>query len=343
MKIIAEKMAKTRELFTVAFMLLLFLITGLINPSFLAGDNLLLCFNGSVIYILLAIGVSFVITTGDIDVSVGATMGFTAAVCATLIRDGSSLMTAVVSAVAIGAVIGLINGLGVTKLRIPAIIMTLGINGVVRGSIYVYTQGKWVENLPAVFKSYGQISLFGFVNLFLLGTVLIVVGTYLYLHRARKGKYFAAIGDNIGGATLIGIPVDRVRITAFVLSGVFAAIAGVVFASKVGFVTPTAGNGYEMKAIAACVLGGVSLTGGVGSVIGAMFGAVIMSSISRILVFLQFSSNWDDTITGILLIIIVVADALIQTHLKEKARKERLAARDLKAQSHFEEKEVLAG
>lgn len=343
MKIIAEKMAKTRELFTVAFMLLLFLITGLINPSFLAGDNLLLCFNGSVIYILLAIGVSFVITTGDIDVSVGATMGFTAAVCATLIRDGSSLMTAVVSAVAIGAVIGLINGLGVTKLRIPAIIMTLGINGVVRGSIYVYTQGKWVENLPAVFKSYGQISLFGFVNLFLLGTVLIVVGTYLYLHRARKGKYFAAIGDNIGGATLIGIPVDRVRITAFVLSGVFAAIAGVVFASKVGFVTPTAGNGYEMKAIAACVLGGVSLTGGVGSVIGAMFGAVIMSSISRILVFLQFSSNWDDTITGILLIIIVVADALIQTHLKEKARRERLAARDLKAQSHFEEKEVLAG
>lgn len=334
---IVQGITQTRELFTIAFLVVLFLGTGIVNPNFLAADNILLCLNGSVIYILLAIGVSFVITTGDIDVSVGATLGLTAAVCATMIRDGSSLFSASVTALMIGAVIGLVNGLGVTKLHIPAIIMTLGVNGVVRGSIYVYTEGKWVENLPAVFKSYGQITLAGFVNLFLLITVLIVIAVYLYLNRAKNGKYFAAIGDNMGGATLIGIPVDRARILAFVLCGVFAALAGIVFASKIGFVTPTAGNGYEMKAIAACVLGGVSLTGGVGSVIGAMFGAIIMSSISRILVFLKFSSNWDDTITGILLIIIVVADALIQKHLKEKARRERLAARDLKAQKAYEE------
>ncbi len=334
---IVQSITQTRELFTIAFLVVLFLGTGIVNPNFLAPDNILLCLNGSVIYILLAIGVSFVITTGDIDVSVGATLGLTAAVCATMIRDGSSLFSASVTALMIGAVIGLVNGLGVTKLRIPAIIMTLGVNGVVRGSIYVYTEGKWVENLPAVFKSYGQITLAGFVNLFLLITVLIVIAVYLYLNRAKNGKYFAAIGDNMGGATLIGIPVDKARILAFVLCGVFAALAGIIFASKIGFVTPTAGNGYEMKAIAACVLGGVSLTGGVGSVIGAMFGAVIMSSISRILVFLQFSSNWDDTITGILLIIIVVADALIQKHFKEKARRERLAARDLKSQKAYEE------
>lgn len=334
---LVQSITQTRELFTIAFLVVLFLGTGIVNPSFLAPDNILLCLNGSVIYILLAIGVSFVITTGDIDVSVGATLGLTAAVCATMIRDGSSLFSASVTALMIGAVIGLVNGLGVTKLRIPAIIMTLGANGVVRGSIYVYTEGKWVENLPAVFKSYGQITLAGFVNLFLLITVLIVIAVYLYLNKAKNGKYFAAIGDNMGGATLIGIPVDRARILAFVLCGVFAALAGIIFASKIGFVTPTAGNGYEMKAIAACVLGGVSLTGGVGSVIGAMFGAVIMSSISRILVFLQFSSNWDDTITGILLIIIVVADALIQKHFKERARRERLAARDLKAQKTYED------
>lgn len=324
-----ERITQTREVFTVVFMFVLFLGTGIVNPGFLAPDNILLCLNGSVIYILLAIGISFVITTGDIDVSIGATLGLTAAVCATMIRDGSSLLAASATALLIGAIIGLINGLGVTKLRIPAIIMTLGVNGVVRGSIYVYTEGKWVENLPAAFKRYGQITLVGFVNLFLLVTVLIVIGVYLYIKKANKGKYLAAIGDNMGGATLIGIPVDRARILAFILCGIFAAFAGIIFASKIGFVTPTAGNGYEMKAIAACVLGGVSLTGGVGSVIGAMFGAIIMSSISRILVFLQFSSNWDNTITGILLIIIVVADALIQKHLKEKARRERLAARDL--------------
>lgn len=335
---LARAVTQTRELFTVGFLVILFVGTGIVNPNFLSGENILLCLNGSVIFILLAVGVSFVIITGDIDVSVGATLGLTAAVCATMIRDGNSLFAAAVTALMIGAVIGLVNGLGVTKLHIPAIIMTLGVNGVVRGSIYVYTKGKWVENLPAVFKSYGQISLAGFVNLFLLITVLIVVGVYLYLNKAKNGKYFAAIGDNIGGATLIGIPVDRARILAFVLCSAFAALAGIAYASKIGFVTPIAGSGYEMKAIAACVLGGVSLAGGVGSVIGVMFGAIIMSSISRILVFLKFSSNWDDTITGILLIIIVVADALIQKHLKETARRERLAARDLKAQREFDER-----
>jgi AI-2 transport system permease protein len=332
-------LTNNREIFTVGFLALLFLITGIINSDFLTIDNLILIFNGSVIYVLLAIGVSFVILTGDIDVSVGAILGLTAAVCATIIRDGGSLIYAAAISITLGALIGLMNGLGVTKLRIPAIIMTLGTTGIVRGSIYVYTEGKWVENLPAVFKSYGQMSLLGFVNVFLLLTVIIVISLHFYLKKGRSGKYYAAIGDNMNGAVLVGIAVDKVRISAFVLSGVFAALAGIVFASKIGFVTPTAGSGYEMKAIAACVLGGVSLAGGVGSVIGAMFGAVIMSSISRILIFLQFSSNLDYTITGVLLLVIVVVDALIQQQLKEKARKERLAAKDLRAKRAFEKKE----
>lgn len=332
-------LTNNREISTVGFLALLFVITGIINSDFLKIDNLILIFDGSVIYVLLAIGVSFVILTGDIDVSVGATLGLTAAVCATIIRDGGSLIFATSITIMLGALIGLMNGLGVTKLKIPAIIMTLGTTGIVRGSIYVYTEGKWIENLPAVFKSYGQMSLLGFVNVFLLITVIIVIALHFYLKKGRSGKYFAAIGDNMNGAVLVGIAVDKVRISAFVLSGVFAALAGIVFASKIGFVTPTAGSGYEMKAIAACVLGGISLAGGVGSVIGAMFGAVIMSSISRILIFLQFSSNLDYTITGVLLLVIVVVDALIQRRLKEKARKERLAAKDLRAKRAFEKKE----
>jgi len=332
-------LTNTRELFTVGFLAILFVVTGIINSDFLSIGNLVLIFNGSVIYILLAIGVSFVILTGDIDVSVGAILGLTAAVSATIIRDGGSLFFAFAVTIGIGALVGLINGMGVTKLRIPAIIMTLGTTGIVRGSVYVYTKGKWVENLPSDFKSYGQISLFGLVNVFLLITVLIVIALHFYLKRGRSGKYYSAVGDNLNGAVLVGIPVDWIRISAFVLSGIFAALAGIVFASKIGFVTPTAGSGYEMKAIAACVLGGISLAGGVGSVIGAMFGAIIMSSISRILVFLKFSSNLDHTITGVLLLVIVVFDALIQQQLKEKARRERLAAKDLRAKKAYEEQE----
>ncbi|MCE5343808.1 MAG: ABC transporter permease, partial [Eubacteriales bacterium] len=114
---------------------------------------------------------------------------------------------------------------------------------------------------------------------------------------------------------------------AFVLCGLLSAVGGVLFVSRVGFVTPIAGSGYEMKVIAACVLGGISLTGGVGSVIGAGVGAAIMASISRILVFVGLSSDYDDTITGILLIIIVVSDSLIRRRAVEQARRQRLSAK----------------
>ncbi|SDN92548.1 ABC transporter permease [Acetanaerobacterium elongatum] len=327
MKKTLQKLLHGREISAVGFLIAMFLVAGLVNPEFLAPDNLLLTLNGSVMYILLAVGSSFVIVTSDIDVSIGANLGLTGAMAATLIRDGVSLMIVIPATLLLGAAIGLINGIGVAKLNVPAIIMTLGTNGIIRGFIYIYTKGKWVENLPDFFKQYSQLTLIGFVNVFLLITAIIVTLVYLYLSKAKKGKYFAAIGDNVSGAALIGIPVPRTRMIAFVLSGTFAALAGLVFVSKVGFVSPMAGNGYEMKAIAACVLGGVSLSGGMGSVIGASIGAIIMSSISRILVFLKFPSDWDNTITGILLIVIVVADALIQRHLSEKARKTRLSAR----------------
>ena len=136
-----------------------------------------------------------------------------------------------------------------------------------------------------------------------------------------------AVGDNAAGATLVGIPADKTKITAYVLCGVFASMAGLIYASRIGFITPTAGNGYEMKAIAACVLGGLSLTGGIGSLAGASIGAVIMSSISRILVFLGFSSDYDNTITGFLLLTIVVINTAVQNRAALKNRHEILSAR----------------
>jgi AI-2 transport system permease protein len=126
---------------------------------------------------------------------------------------------------------------------------------------------------------------------------------------------------------MVGLPATTTKIVAYVLCGLFAAAAGMLYSSRIGFITPTAGSGYEMKAIAACVLGGISLSGGLGSLIGASIGAVIMSSVSRILVFLGFSSDYDNTITGVLLIAIVVIDAVSQNRAAVKNRHARLAAR----------------
>lgn len=315
---------------SIVFIVVLFLGVGIVNPAFLSSRNIMLCFNGGVVYTIMAMGIAFVIMTGEIDVSVGATMGMAAAVSATLIRDGAPWTLAIGAALLIGVAVGLVNGFGVTVIGIPSIIMTLGVNGIVRGLIYVYTGGKWVENLPYEFKALSQASL-GSITYFYLSALVAMVVIHLVLTRSRRGRYLAAVGDNIGGATLLGIPVTGTKITSFVLCGVAAAVGGVLYVSRVGFVTPTAGSGYEMKVIAACVLGGISLSGGVGSVIGATVGAAIMASISRVLVFLGFSSDYDDTITGILLITIVVCDALLQHRAAEKARRERLSAKTANA------------
>lgn len=147
------------------------------------------------------------------------------------------------------------------------------------------------------------------------------------MKHTKRGRYFIAVGDNPAGATLVGIPAVRTKVVAYVVCGIFAAVSGIVFSSRVGFVTATSGNGYEMKAVAACVLGGISLSGGVGSVIGASIGAVIMASISRLLVFMELGSTYDNTITGVMLLAIVVVDALMQRRTAEMNRRQRLAAR----------------
>ena len=247
-------------------------------------------------------------------------------------------MTAVLAAVSVGAVIGLVNGFGVSILNVPSLIFTLGVNGVVRGLIYVYTGGAWVENLPASFTKASNIKIAGELTLFYAVTIVLVLIANYIVTKTRKGRYFTAVGDNISGATLVGIPTVQTKILAYVICGIMAAVAGMVYASRIGFITPTAGNNYEMKAIAACVLGGVALTGGQGSLFGAAIGAIIMSSISRILVFLGFSSDYDNTITGIMLIVIVVVTTVAQNHGIVKNRHEILKARTNKAKSNAGQK-----
>lgn len=322
-----KKFTKAREFSSLLFLVLLFVIVGCINIDFLAPSSIVACFNDSVVFTLLAVGMAFTIFIGEIDVSIGANLGFTAAVIGSMLRDGHNIVTVVLVGILIGAVIGLFNGWGVSVMKIPSLIFTLGTNGLLRGLIYVYTGGAWVENLPGNFTAFSSKPIFGNLTVYYAVTIVAIVIIHLILTKTKKGKYFIAVGDNEGGAVLVGIPATQTKIISYVLCGIFAAIASIIYASRIGFITAIAGNGYEMKAVAACVIGGISLSGGLGSVIGASIGAIIMSSISRILVFMGFSSDYDNTITGFMLITIVVLDALVQRHAAERIRRERLTKR----------------
>ena len=324
---VLKSFLKIRWLSSLTFLVALFVITGLINPDFFTYSNIVESFNSSVVYTLLAVGAAFVIMTGEIDVSIGSTMGLAAAIAGTLAQHGQSWTLMVLYSVILGLVVGLVNGYGVAVLGVPSLIFTLGTTGIVRGLVYVYSGGKTTENFAGSFTNFGSQTLFGQITIYYSIVLLIVIVTHILLTQTRSGKYFTAVGDNIGGATLIGIPVKRTKIVAYILCSIFAAISGVAFASKYGQVNIVAGAGYEMSAIAACVLGGISLSGGLGNVVGAAIGAVIMSAISRLLVFIGLSTDFDNTIKGVMLITIVVVDALMHRRSTEAARRERLVAR----------------
>lgn len=326
-----ETIIKRVEVRTFLFLVVLFLIVGIVNPEFLSMNNIGNSLKSSLLYIVLAVGLTFVLLTGNIDISVGGTLGLSAAVSGLIMKDGGSIVFAIIVALLIGAVVGLINGLGVTRLKISSFIMTLGMLEITRVIQVIYTNGKWVENLPAAFKKMAQLQIAG-LNVYMLGVIALVICVHLYLSRSKKGRYFAAIGDNIDGAILLGVPVKRHVTYSFVISGVCAALAGLIFASQVGFISTNAGSGIEMTVIAAAVLGGVSLSGGVGSVVGASLGAIIMISINSALVYMKIPAFWNSAISGALLISIVVIDALVNRRAEKRAKKERMSARVLQEQ-----------
>ena len=322
-----QNLFKARWMSSLIFLLALFLITGIADPSFLNYSSIISCFNSATMYTLLAVGIAFVIMTGEIDVSIGATLGITAAMTGMIAQQGGSVASMLAACMATGAAVGLVNGMGVAYFGVPSLIFTLGPNSVVRGLIYILTDGRTIENFGGTIASYGNKTLFAEITVYYAIAVALVIIAHYALTKTRKGKYFIAVGDNAGGANLVGISVLGTKVLAYILCGLFAGLGGFVFASKYGQVMTVAGNGYEMTAIAACVIGGISLSGGLGNMVGAAIGAVIMSSISRLLVFIGLPATYNNTITGVMLIVIVVVDSLTQRRAIEMARRNRLLSR----------------
>jgi AI-2 transport system permease protein len=307
-------------------------VLGMLNSDYLSLQNIDKSLKSSLLYIVLAVGMTFVLLTGNLDISIGGILGLSAAVSGTILREGGSIFAAALTAILIGLVIGLINGFGVIKLKISSFIMTLAVLSITRVIQVIYTDGKWVENIPESVKELSNTEDLG-INLLTVIVIIGVILVQLFLSKSSKGRCYNAIGDNVDGAVSLGIPVNRYIAYSFVISGICASLAGLIFVSQIGFVSTNAGSGIELTVIAACVLGGVSLVGGIGTVVGAALGAIILTSINSALVFMKVPAFWNDMISGSLLIIIVVIDALLAFNASKKAKKLRLNARVLQKEA----------
>lgn len=312
-----------RELTILLAIGLLFLLLGFTSEG-VSFHTSTMIFNSAQIVILLAIGATFVILTRNIDVSVGSIMGLSAVVVGSLLNAGFSFMSAFALTLLCGGIAGLINGVLVTTLRIPAIVATLGTFGLYKGIMLLITGGKWIEGLPQDLKSLSEPIFFNISPIGWL-LVLLIILAYLFLTKNRIGRNFYAVGDNLQGALQLGVPIDAVRISAFAINGLMAAIAGIVFTSQIGFVPNSTGNGLEMKAIAACVLGGISLLGGAGNVVGAVLGAYFLIQIDSILVLMKVPAYWNNFVAGFVLLVVLVFDGRIRVMIEKNLKLQRYA------------------
>ncbi|MEL2003803.1 autoinducer 2 ABC transporter permease LsrC [Klebsiella pneumoniae] len=314
-----KTLLKNRELSAFFAIVALFVVLVALNPAYFSLQTLAMIFASSQILCLLALGATLVMLTRNIDVSVGSTVGLCAIAVGVALNNGYGLATAIAFALAIGALAGAFNGLLVVGLRIPAIVATLGTLGLYRGVMLLWTGGKWIEGLPDSLKSLSEPAFIGVSPLGWLVLALLLAGGWL-LSRTAFGRDFYAVGDNLAAARQLGVAVNRTRMLAFTLNGMLAACAGIVFAAQIGFVPNQTGSGLEMKAIAACVLGGISLLGGTGALLGAFLGAFFLTQIDTVLVLFRLPAWWNDFIAGLVLLGVLVLDGRLRQALARHQR-----------------------
>jgi ribose transport system permease protein len=253
---------------------------------------------------------TLVMILGGIDLSVGSIVAMSGTLTVGFMAlDHLPLWLAVTLGLALGGVTGLINGLVVAYFKLPSFIVTLAMLNVARGVAYVYSGGHSTRMMDPTFTGVGSGYLWVFPLPVLYMVALIAIFVVL-LNRTKFGTYIYAIGGNRESARLSGVPIKRVEIVTFTISGLLAAFAGLVLSARMFSGQPSVGIGYELDAIAACVLGGASLSGGIGRISGTFFGAIVIGIVSNGLVLINVSSFWQLVVKGIIILIAVIIDSL---------------------------------
>ncbi len=264
--------------------------------------------NQASINAILAIGASIVILTGGIDLSVGSVVGFVGIFLAMNIKDGMSIPVAIILCLLCGAVIGLFNGVLVSYGKVPAFITTLGSMQAVRGLAQIINEGQAVSGFPLEIGALMKTKFFGVVPIGVLYVIVFYAIMILVLAYTKFGRGIYALGGNSHAARLSGIKVKRLEVIVYILCGVFAAFAGVMLLARLLYADPSAGNSYEMNAIAAAVIGGISMSGGKGKLANTVVGAIILATLTNGLQIMNVATYYQTVITGLVVIVAVFAD-----------------------------------
>lgn len=320
------RLLKSREILVLALLIVMILAVSTVNAAVLRPITLINIVNSSLFLVLLSVGQMFVVLTRGIDVSVGAIAGVAAVIFGFALNADLPLPLAMAAAMLTGLAAGAVNAAGIVLLSVPPIIMTLSTLGIYRGLMRVLTGGSWIEQVPQSIKSMAVTRVASVPVLVIVVAALVLLGAVL-MARIRATRNFYAVGDNREGAFLMGLNVRATEAAAYTLSGLLAGMAAIVFVAQIGFVPMQTGQGQELKAIAAVVLGGVSLMGGTGSIWSAVIGALFLTTVDSMMIFLRVPGSWNNAVAGAVLLTVVVSDYLIRRAVRRRQMAQRAAER----------------
>jgi ribose/xylose/arabinose/galactoside ABC-type transport system permease subunit len=285
------------------------ILVGLDNARFLAVRNLSDIILGNAYIAVAAVGMSMVIAPGNIDISVGALIGVLATISGSLAVAGAPLALVWAAPLIVGVLVMTLQGAVIAYLKIPAIVVTLGMLSILKGGLISVTGGRWITDLPESFHL-ADIELFGILP---MPVVIMVAATILaafWMRYSARGRAIYATGGNAEAARLVGVSPQRTVVMVFALHGFFAGIAALLFATQLKVIQSTVPPNLELTVITAAVVGGVSILGGVGTVVGSTLAAVLIAEIASALVFINVSPYWIHAVQGVLILVTVVADIL---------------------------------
>lgn len=312
-----------REAGISVFILVLVIGVSLRSPTFLTPDNFQDILLNISILAIVALAQTMVILTKGIDLSVSSMIGLVAMMVSFVVKENPDLSIAliVLLGIALGAVLGLFNGLIITYGKVPPIIATLGTLSIYRGLVFYYSQGTWINSfeLPKSFKMLSKGTPLGLPNMVLIA-ILVAIIIYYFLNHTRTGRDIFAVGSNPDAAIFAGIRKDRITFLVYLLSGILTGLAAVLWASRFESAQTNTALGFELQTVAAAVVGGVSISGGVGTVPGVLLGALLLGIIQNALTIIRISPFWQLAAQGLLILIAVVTDKWILSRAERRSK-----------------------
>lgn len=325
-----SRLFQREEVTLLLTLLALCVVMTFLNDKFLTGGNIINVLRQSSQIGICAIGMTMVILLGGIDLSVGSVQGLAGVAAVVILNRSGSIGLAIAAGILVGAAVGVINSLIITKMNITPLICTLGTMSMISGTALVATNAVSYQVANNDYMKIG-IGRIGVIPVPVILLIVLVVVFYFILNHTIYGRYIYAIGGNKDSAALAGIPVDKVIIITYTISGMLTGLAAVVLSARLGSGQPSAGTGFEMTVIAAVIVGGVSLSGGKGSLIGAMIGVLTLYVLSNGMVLMDISSFWQDIMKGALIILAVYIDERRRAQTTRKLTRARFADSEEKA------------